>query len=162
MGWRDEYNVHPAADVFPMMDDDEPKALGEDIRAFGLRVPLLFWTRDGEHILLDGRNRLEAMERADITIPTDRFGLPDKFKGANASRTTGVKDPVSYIIGLNIRRRHLSKMEQAELIVKALKADKYITKDGEPVSRQPGGVAKIKGGGVIVASSSALALGGGR
>ena len=23
MGWRDEYKVHPAADIFPMMSDDE-------------------------------------------------------------------------------------------------------------------------------------------
>ena len=29
--WRDMLEVHPAADLFPMMAPDELKALGEDI-----------------------------------------------------------------------------------------------------------------------------------
>lgn len=29
MGWRKRYKVHPAADVYPMLSDDELKALGE-------------------------------------------------------------------------------------------------------------------------------------
>ena len=28
--WRDVINVHPAADLFPMMSPDELKTLGED------------------------------------------------------------------------------------------------------------------------------------
>jgi hypothetical protein len=33
--WRDHIKVHPAADLFPMMSDDELKALGEDIKENG-------------------------------------------------------------------------------------------------------------------------------
>jgi hypothetical protein len=60
--WRDVLKVHPAADLFPMMPPDELRALGEDIRKNGLRdwVALL----DGK--LLDGRNRLDAMELVGI------------------------------------------------------------------------------------------------
>ena len=36
MGWRDKYKVHPAADVFPMMSDEELAELGEDIKKNGL------------------------------------------------------------------------------------------------------------------------------
>jgi hypothetical protein len=39
MTWRDQYKVHPAADVFPMMSDQELAELGEDIGANGLHNP---------------------------------------------------------------------------------------------------------------------------
>ncbi len=38
--WRDQYQVHPAADVFPMMTDDALANLGEDIKANGLNIPI--------------------------------------------------------------------------------------------------------------------------
>ena len=41
--WRDQINVHPAADLFPMMTPDELKALGEDIKKNGLAVPVMMW-----------------------------------------------------------------------------------------------------------------------
>jgi hypothetical protein len=122
MTWRDKYKVHPAADVFPMMSDAEIAELGEDIKANGLMVPLLFSSQGEDHVLLDGRNRLEAMERVGITIETDRFGLPDRYRGAKAAKSTHTANPVAYIIGLNIRRRHLTKQQQADLIVAAHKA----------------------------------------
>ena len=68
MGWRDQYKVHPAADVFPMMSDEELAELGEDIKEKGLLAPVVFWEDDdGNEFLLDGRNRLEAMDRAGVT-----------------------------------------------------------------------------------------------
>jgi ParB-like chromosome segregation protein Spo0J len=63
MGWRNKYRVHPTADVLPMMSDEELAELGEDIKSNGLKEPITF---DREGVLLDGRNRLEAMERAGI------------------------------------------------------------------------------------------------
>jgi ParB-like chromosome segregation protein Spo0J len=77
MGWRDEYKVHPAADVFPMMSDEELDALGADIKANGLKHPIICqrvpYADDeaelpDELILLDGRNRLEAIERAGLNL----------------------------------------------------------------------------------------------
>lgn len=36
--WR--YKVHPAADVFPIMSDEELDTLGKDIEENGLREPI--------------------------------------------------------------------------------------------------------------------------
>jgi hypothetical protein len=146
LSWRNAYKVHPAADVFPMMSDEELATLGEDIKANGLKTRPVFWIDDrGNQFLLDGRNRLEAMERCNVA-------LPKTFPVVQG-------DPVAHIIGLNIRRRHLTKEQQADLIVAAhkavaaevaaRKADKYIGRNGEPPSedkpRQVGEVS-AKGG----------------
>jgi hypothetical protein len=41
--WRDVIEVHPAADLFPMMAPDDLRALGENIKKNGLGVPLVLW-----------------------------------------------------------------------------------------------------------------------
>ena len=48
--------VHPVANLFPSMRDDEYAALKADIQTNGLREPV--WTWQGE--LIDGRNRLSS------------------------------------------------------------------------------------------------------
>src|SRR5262245_25033423 len=70
MGWRDVYKVHPAADVFPMLPEDELRKLGEDIKVNGLAEPIVLWSsRDrSEVFLIDGRNRLAAMELVGMGI----------------------------------------------------------------------------------------------
>ena len=67
--WRDVIGVHPAADLFPLMAPDELKALGEDIRKNGLKTLVTLWGEKREPLqLLDGRNRLDAMEAVGIPL----------------------------------------------------------------------------------------------
>jgi hypothetical protein len=124
--WRETYNVHPSADVFPMMSEFELSELGEDIKANGLRVPVVIWRDDdaSESLLLDGRNRLEAAERAGVDLGRcyERLCLDD--------------DPVVAIIGLNIHRRHLTKQQQADLIVAAIKAAESPRQLGEVIQKR--------------------------
>jgi hypothetical protein len=140
MGWRDRYKVHPAADVFPMMSDAELDELAKDIKAKGLKVPTAFRFDDnGEPELLDGRNRLEAIDRAGIVLEVDRFGIPTRYRNTKVAKT--VKgDPVAYILSANIHRRHLTKQERADLIVAAVKAGEKPTQV-ESVSK--GGRGKV-------------------
>jgi hypothetical protein len=160
--WRERWPVHPAADVFPMLPDDELDRLAADIKANGLRekivlyvdkgtpVPIgpaltedvegetFFSTEDveGETYVLDGRNRLEALERAGID-PMYNDGRPssDLFRWVDSWRCCGLyggggnkwevvpgPDPVGLVISANIHRRHLTKRQQAALIVSATKA----------------------------------------
>jgi hypothetical protein len=142
LSWRTVYRVHPAADLFPMMPEAELAELQKDIEGHGVRVPIgLYIEKDAngrgvETWLIDGRNRLEAAERAgrDLRqIPTTRIHC---------------SDPVTWIIALNIRRRHLTKQQVADLIREAhkageaerlkRKADEYVTPEGEVVFRQAG------------------------
>lgn len=104
--WREKYKVHPAADIFPMMSDEELDKLGDNIKANGLSIRIVF----GEHdVVLDGRNRLEAMERAGV--PLQSWDIRN-YCG----------DPVAFIISANIHRRHLTKEQQTDLIVAAVRA----------------------------------------
>lgn len=92
-----DYSVHPYAAQFPMLDDDELIALAADITARGQEKPIML-DHTGE-MLLDGRNRLKACSIAGVEPRIERLA-------------EGI-DPVAYIITANIRRRHLTKGQQA-------------------------------------------------
>lgn len=83
--------VHPYADKFPMLPDQELDELAESIKANGLRNPIVL-TPDG--LILDGRNRFAACERAGITDPTTTVYEGD--------------DLAEYVIDCNSSRRHMS------------------------------------------------------
>jgi hypothetical protein len=114
--WRDVYKIHPAAALFPMLPEDELRKLGEDIKKNGLSDWVALWCEGGSsHVLLDGRNRLDAMELVGMDV-IDGNG---KFKPGIAGEVVLTDDPYAYVISNNIRRRHLTKEQQADLIVRA-------------------------------------------
>ena len=140
--WRDKYKVHPAADVFPMMSDDELAELGEDIKANGLKSRSPSGTRQGNAsltVLIDGRNRMEAMERVGIDLAAYAPFTCGPYSGKEHKKFID-GDPVAYIFGLNIHRRHLTKQQHADLIVAAHRAtpvsrQEAETREGRPVNR---------------------------
>jgi hypothetical protein len=77
--WRDWLPIHPEADKYPRLDQHERTMLGNDIKENGLKKPVEI-VRDENNTgwqLVDGRNRLDAMEDAGIDI---RFGDRTIFK----------------------------------------------------------------------------------
>lgn len=103
-------DVHPAAELFPLMVGAEYEALVEDIRANGQREPGK--TVDGK--LIDGRNRERACADAGIefvTVPVDLNG----------------DDPVAYVVSLNVRRRNLNASQRA---IAAAQASELFTRFG--------------------------------
>jgi len=92
-----EYQHHPAADSFPMMDDKRFNELLEDIRERGQIEPITIC--DG--MILDGRNRYKACRELGIEPITREY--------------TG--DPWAYVWSLNGQRRDLVA-EQRYLIWK--------------------------------------------
>lgn len=87
--------VHPAAGLFPLMSDEELRALADDVRENGLRQPVVV---DGEGRVLDGRNRLRACELA---------GVEPEFVSVNGA------DPLALVVSLNVKRRNLTSGQRA-------------------------------------------------
>lgn len=94
---EDEYPVHPAAEAFRMLADDELQALADDIAEKGLFDPIML-DAAGE-MLVDGRNRLKACRLAGVEPRFER--LPPDV------------DPRGYIVSKNITRRDLTKGQKA-------------------------------------------------
>jgi hypothetical protein len=138
--WRDILPVHPAAELFPLMSKAELRELAPDIKANTLQVPIVLWSADRSLVdgllvknqtvpknlyLLDGRNRLDALELNGVKLVTD----DGKFNWLRAKTVGGLMhvskddDPYAYVVSVNIRRRHLTPEQKRDLIVKLLKAD---------------------------------------
>lgn len=101
--------VHPVAELFPMLDDEELQELADGIREYGLLEPLVY---DAEGVLIDGRNRLAACRIA---------GVEPTFAILNG------EDPVAFILEKNVKRRHLSVGQRAIVTAQALQ-NLHITK----------------------------------
>src|SRR5262245_38042542 len=112
MRWRDQVPIHPAADLFPLMSEAELRDMAEDIGKRGLHEPVALWVKDGETVLLDGRNRLDAMELAGAPFVATEHRLIDDPN----------LDPYAYVMSANIHRRHLTPEQRRVLIGKLLKA----------------------------------------
>ena len=89
------YEVHPAADVFPLVNDEELGALADDIMRQGLQEPIKL-TADGK-TLVDGRNRYRAC---------DLLNIEPLFEKLPAYYTE--KDLLDYIVSANVHRRHMN------------------------------------------------------
>lgn len=90
-------DIHPAADLFPLLEGPAFDALAADIAAHGLRVPITIHP-DGR--LLDGRNRLRACEAVGATVTRETW-------------TGELGSEVDHVISLNLARRHLDESQRA-------------------------------------------------
>lgn len=102
--------VHPAAEAWPMLPEDELNELAASIANNGLVEPI---TIDNEGRLLDGRNRLAACAKASVE-PVFVIHLGD---------------PVAFIIAKNSDRRHMTPGARAMTTAKVL-ADAGRRKNG--------------------------------
>ncbi len=122
--WRESLRVHPAADVFPLFSKQQLRELADDIEQNGLKAGVVLYSETLSPVgavLLDGRNRLDALELLGDKI----FDAAGDVKKEWYEKTLSLGyDPVAYVISANIRRRHLTKQQQADLIVAAVKAGK--------------------------------------
>ena len=92
-----EYEIHEAAEAFPMLPKKELAELANDIKENGLQVPIVLYAGK----ILDGRNRYKACQIA---------GVQPRFNSA------AISDPYLWVWSLNGERRHLQSQEQKAII----------------------------------------------
>ena len=97
--------VHPYADKFPMLSDAELDELAESIKTVGLLHPIIV-TPDG--LILDGRNRLEACNRAEVEATVEQYDGDDHAE---------------FVIASNVARRNMSTGARAMSTALVLDAD---------------------------------------
>jgi len=92
--------LHPLCALFPRMSGNDFAALVADIKANGLRQPIV--THGG--MILDGGNRYEAC------LATGVKPVMTEYTGKNL---------VEYVMSANFHRRHLSHGQQAAIVASA-------------------------------------------
>jgi ParB-like chromosome segregation protein Spo0J len=95
------YTEHPISNMFPVLPENELNELADDIKANGLKQPIVIY----QGKILDGRNRYEACKTADVQPAFT------EYTGSNAT---------SYVLSLNLQRRHLTPSQKAAVAVEAL------------------------------------------
>lgn len=90
---------HALAEIFPLIHGREFVELKADIKANGVHEPIVMY----EGQILDGRNRFRACQETGVT--------PEfvEYEGV---------DPVSYVISLNLYRRHLNESQRGMVAAK--------------------------------------------
>src|SRR5215471_1510615 len=95
------YAFHPFAAIFPLLPEVELHTLAEDVRAQGLKEPIVLY----DDQILDGRNRALACAQAGV-VP--RYST---FVGTPA-------EALAHVWSTNMRRRHLTPSQAAIAEVK--------------------------------------------
>lgn len=90
-----KFEVHPAANLFPLMTEDEYEGLKQDIAENGQREDIVVWCGK----LIDGRNRLRACEELQ--------------RQPSIAELDEDQDPWKYVISHNLHRRHLTTSQRA-------------------------------------------------
>lgn len=115
--------VHPFADQFPMLLPAEMDELVESIKANGLRNPIVLTRLEDRVLILDGRNRFAACQRAEVA-PAFVFYEGD--------------DLAQYVIDTNTTRRNLTTGQRAMATALVMRANGQWDKENHRWSN-PGG-----------------------
>lgn len=91
--------VHPLCDIFPVLSDEEIAKLSADLLSKGQMEPIVMY----EGKILDGRNRYKVLSQQGVAVKQVQY------QG---------KDPAGFVISKNLRRRHLSAADRAQLEVR--------------------------------------------
>ena len=119
---KNNLEIHPIAKLIPEMDRDEYQSLKDDISGVGIINSIVIY----EGMVLDGRHRYNISKELAIDIYARNFDES--------------MDPVEYVVSENVKRRHLSKSQQAMIAAAVMD---YLVEDAK--TRQAEAGTKHKG-----------------
>src|SRR5271157_775799 len=91
---KEKYEFHELANLFPLLENDKLKELVDGIKENGQLLPIVIF----EGKILDGRNRYNACKL---------LGIEPLYENIET------KDPLGYVLELNLKRRHLNESQRA-------------------------------------------------
>jgi len=113
-------DTHEIANIIPSMSDTEYQELKADMAANGQIEPIRIY----EGKILDGRHRFKACLE---------MGMKPKLETVNP------ESPISYVISLNEKRRHLTSSQRAAL---AVRVESLLAAEAKERQRAAGGDRK--------------------
>jgi ParB-like chromosome segregation protein Spo0J len=105
-----DYQFHEISNIFPMMSEEEYLFLKDDIEQNGQIEPI--WIHQKK--IIDGRNRYRACKE---------LGIKPELR-----EWDGKGSLVSFVVSLNLKRRHLSSGQKA---VVALEVEKWLAQEAK-------------------------------
>jgi ParB-like chromosome segregation protein Spo0J len=156
--WLYTLPPHPAAQMFPLMADDELRDLAEDIKKNEtLTDPIVvFVDHDDNCWVLDGRNRQRACKRIGYDwAAQDVIEVREVQSGPQGEvriHVNGVlMTPLEFVLSKNLHRRHLTGQQKREVIAKLLKEkpeqpDRQVAAKVGSTNKTVGKVRKEPGG----------------
>jgi ParB-like chromosome segregation protein Spo0J len=100
-----EYDTHPYADLFPVLEGDALTDLADDINANGQRLPIVLVEREGTDVILDGRSRFLACGKAGVN--------PEFVNFEDMYESGGEDQLLAFVTSANLHRRHLDASQRA-------------------------------------------------
>jgi len=101
---------HPLANLFPLMLERDLDELAADIAEHGQREPIYIY----EGKILDGRNRFRACRK----LKREPWFEPWPFVGEPRKGESRDRDPLAFVVSMNLRRRHLDESQRALVAAK--------------------------------------------
>lgn len=111
------YEYHPLANIFPLIEGSAFDDLVEDVRVNGVREPIWMY----QHQILDGRNRYRAAKEVGIRCEIRRY------EG---------DDPIGFVVSLNLHRRHLTESQRAMVASKLANMPRGATEGNQRASKE--------------------------
>jgi hypothetical protein len=107
LSWRKFIKIHPATECFPLMSPGDLATLAADVKS-KLKVPIEMRIVDGIEYLIDGRNRLDALELSGETIVDEQGKWIGKVAEKVNSNPATFLEVCRDVVSLNKERRHLN------------------------------------------------------
>jgi hypothetical protein len=130
---------HSLAALFPPLDDAEFEALKADIREHGLREPITVF----ENKILDGTHRYKAC----LAV-----GVAPRFRDHQGG------SPLAFVLGMNLRRRHLTTTQRALVAARVMpefeaEAQANMSRGGQGLADLPPAHSRDRAAAVVGVSS---------